>query len=44
MIFKIGQRFKSYTDLIDDLSQCKKNTLNDYWIRDNRTLETARKR
>jgi len=44
MVLKIGQRFKSYTDLIDALSQYKKTNFNDFWIRDNRTLKTAKKR
>ena len=43
MVLAIGQRFKSYTDLID-ASQYKKTNFNDFWIRDNRTLKTAKKR
>jgi len=41
---QIGLKFNSYEEITSFMHEYKQKTLNDYWIRDNRTLQSAGKR
>lgn len=42
--FSIGERFKTYIDLERKVKEYEVATSTKFWIRDSRTVETARKR
>lgn len=41
---QIGMKFNSYEEITSFMNEYKQTTLSDYWIRDNRTLQSAGKR
>jgi len=40
----IGKKFNSYEDVKVFMAQYKQSSLNDYWVRDNRTLHSTEKK